>query len=68
MRCKPFRAFAAAVLALLVAFTMGAILKNHSGVMEFWQVPSAGHTGAFGREPEEFKRRVVEWFECYAQR
>lgn len=47
---------------------MGAILKNHSGVMEFWQVPSAGHTGAFGREPEEFKRRVVEWFECYAQR
>jgi fermentation-respiration switch protein FrsA (DUF1100 family) len=45
-----------------------AILKNHSGVMEFWQVPGAGHTEAFGSEPEEFERRVTEWFAKYSQR
>ena len=44
-----------------------AILKNHSGVMEFWQVPGAGHTGAFGREPEEFERRVTGWFSRYSR-
>lgn len=45
-----------------------AILKNHSGVVEFWQVPGAGHTGAFGREPEEFERRVTDWFLRYSGR
>jgi dipeptidyl aminopeptidase/acylaminoacyl peptidase len=45
-----------------------AILKNHSGVMEFWQVPGAGHTGAFGQEPEEFERRVTDWFSRYSQK
>ena len=44
------------------------ILKNHSGVMEFWQVPGAGHTGAFGREPQEFERRVTDWFSRFSQR
>jgi hypothetical protein len=39
-----------------------AILNNHSGVMEFWPVLGAGHTGAFRREPEEFERRVTDWF------
>ncbi len=42
-----------------------AILKNHSGPMELWQVPGAGHTGAFGADPEEFERRVTEWFSRY---
>jgi fermentation-respiration switch protein FrsA (DUF1100 family) len=45
-----------------------AILKNHSGVMEFWQVPGAGHTGAFGREPAAFERRVTDWFSRYSRR
>jgi hypothetical protein len=44
-----------------------AILKNHSGVMEFWQVPGAGHTGAFGQQPEEFERRVTDWLARYSQ-
>lgn len=41
------------------------ILKNHWGPMELWQVPGAGHTGAFGADPEEFERRVTEWFSRY---
>jgi dipeptidyl aminopeptidase/acylaminoacyl peptidase len=45
-----------------------AILKNHSGVMEFWQVPGAGHTGAFGQRPEEFERRVTDWFSRYSRK
>lgn len=44
------------------------ILKNHSGTMELWQVPGAGHTGAYGAEPEEFERRVTEWFARYSRR
>jgi uncharacterized protein len=27
-----------------------------------WEVPEAGHCGAFGTAPEEFERRVVGWF------
>ena len=44
-----------------------AILQNRSGVMEFWQVPGAGHTGALGREPQEFERRVNDWFSRYSR-
>ena len=45
-----------------------AILKKHSGVMEFWQVPGAGDTEAFGREPDEFEHRVVDWYSRYSKR
>ena len=45
-----------------------AILKNHAGVMEFWEVPGAGHTAAFGTEPEEFERRVTGWFTRYSRK
>lgn len=38
------------------------ILRSASGPIELWQVPGAGHTGAYGREPEEFERRVTDWF------
>jgi hypothetical protein len=44
-----------------------AILKNRSGVMELWEVPGAGHMGAFGREPEEFELRVTGWFSRYSR-
>ncbi len=43
-----------------------AILRNHSGPMEFWQVPGAVHTGAYPRAPQEFERRVTEWFSRYS--
>jgi len=29
---------------------------------ELWLVPRAGHIGAFSAEPQEFRRRVLEWF------
>jgi dipeptidyl aminopeptidase/acylaminoacyl peptidase len=45
-----------------------AILKNHSGVMEFWEVPGAEHTRAFATEPEEFELRVTDWFSRYSRR
>jgi len=43
-----------------------AIYKNRSGAMELWQVPGAGHTGAYRQAPEEFERRVVGWFAQYS--
>ncbi len=42
------------------------ILKHHSGIMEFWQVQGAGHTGAYGTQPAEFERRVTDWFAKYS--
>lgn len=42
------------------------IVRDHSGPMEFWQVPGAVHTGALGRAPQEFERRVMEWFSLYS--
>lgn len=45
-----------------------AILKNQSGVMEFWEVPGAEHTRAFATEPEEFERRVTDWFSRYSRK
>ena len=29
---------------------------------ELWIVPGAGHAEALGAEPQEYKRRVGEWF------
>ena len=30
--------------------------------VQLWEVPRAGHTGAFGTAPEEFEKRVLAWF------
>ncbi len=32
-----------------------------------WEVPGAGHCGAYGTAPEEFERRVVGWFEGHGE-
>ena len=45
-----------------------AILKNQQGVMAFWEVPGAGHTGAYGRAPREFERRATDWFAQFPDR
>ena len=34
---------------------------------EFWRVPKAYHTAALGYEPDEFRRRVLDFFERYRQ-
>ncbi len=38
--------------------------RNPSVVL--WEVPNAGHTGAVNASPEEFNRKVVEWFENHS--
>ncbi len=40
--------------------------RNPSVVL--WEVPNAGHTGAVNAFPEEFSRKIVEWFESHSQR
>jgi uncharacterized protein len=39
--------------------------KNPSDV-EVWKVPGAFHTGAHAVAPEEFERRVLEWFAVHS--
>jgi hypothetical protein len=39
------------------------ILHAVTGPKELWRVPGAMHTGALGAAPEEFRRRVVAFFE-----
>lgn len=38
------------------------ILREAAGPKQLWIVPGAGHTGAFGTEPAEFRRRVLAFF------
>jgi pimeloyl-ACP methyl ester carboxylesterase len=40
-----------------------AIYVAAIGPKSLWRVPGAGHTGAFGKAPAEFERRVVVFFE-----
>ncbi|HXY26244.1 MAG TPA: alpha/beta fold hydrolase [Candidatus Acidoferrum sp.] len=37
------------------------------GPKQLWEVPGAFHTAALGFQPEEFKRRVLEFFGAYSQ-
>jgi hypothetical protein len=39
------------------------IFRAAAGAKELWRVPGALHTGALGAAPEEFRRRVVAFFE-----
>ena len=39
------------------------ILRAASGPKELWRVPGALHTGAMGTAPEEFRRRVIAFFD-----
>ena len=43
------------------------IYKVARGPKGFWRVPNAFHTAAIGYEPEEFRKRVLEFFERYRQ-
>lgn len=38
------------------------ILASGHGRVELWLAPQTGHTGALGRWPAEFDRRVSDWF------
>jgi|SRR5271165_3155213 len=39
------------------------ILRAASGSKELWRVPGALHTGALGTATEEFRRRVIQFFD-----
>jgi pimeloyl-ACP methyl ester carboxylesterase len=39
-----------------------AIYRAAAGPKQIWLVPGAGHTGALGVAPEEFERRLMEFF------
>ncbi|HUJ39016.1 MAG TPA: hypothetical protein VLW54_00610 [Candidatus Acidoferrales bacterium] len=39
-----------------------AIYAAAIGPKEMWLVPGAGHTEALGRAPQEFERRVTQFF------
>lgn len=41
------------------------IYKAAQGPKELWRAPNAVHTGAIGLWPDEFRRRVLRFFEAY---
>jgi len=41
------------------------IYRAARGPKELWRVPNAMHTGAMGMQPEEFRRRVLAFFDTY---
>lgn len=43
------------------------IYRAARGPKELWRVPNAMHTGAIGVQPEEFRRRVLAFFERYRE-
>jgi pimeloyl-ACP methyl ester carboxylesterase len=38
------------------------IYQANPSQVTLWEIPNAGHTGAWGSRPKEFERRVPEWF------
>ena len=44
------------------------IFRAARGSKEFWRVPRAYHTAALGYEPDEFRRRVLEFFERHRKK
>jgi len=38
------------------------IYEQNPSAVTPWEVRGAGHTGAWGNQPREFERRVLEWF------
>jgi dipeptidyl aminopeptidase/acylaminoacyl peptidase len=39
------------------------ILESRNQAVRLWPVPGAKHTGASSAAAEEFKRRVLSWFD-----
>lgn len=40
-------------------------LVAHNPLLTLWEVPGADHCGAMSVAPEEFERRIVEWFQTH---
>jgi alpha-beta hydrolase superfamily lysophospholipase len=39
-----------------------SIYRSNPATVTPWEVPGAGHTGAWNSRPQEFERRLLEWF------
>jgi pimeloyl-ACP methyl ester carboxylesterase len=39
-----------------------SIHASNPAAITLWEIPAAGHTGAWGSRPQEFERRVTGWF------
>jgi len=39
-----------------------SIYEQNPAMVTPWEVRGAGHTGAWGNQPKEFERRVLDWF------
>jgi dipeptidyl aminopeptidase/acylaminoacyl peptidase len=48
-------------------FHSDEIQAANPGGIVLWKVPGAVHTGAYRAAPEEFRRRVEEWFESHGR-
>jgi dipeptidyl aminopeptidase/acylaminoacyl peptidase len=44
------------------------IRAKNLAVVQVWKVPGAFHTGAHKTSPQEFERRVLEWFAMHSQK
>ena len=42
------------------------LLEHCQGGVELWRVPGGGHCRALARQPEEFERRMCDWFRAPA--
>jgi alpha-beta hydrolase superfamily lysophospholipase len=40
-------------------------IASHNGRIILWEVPGAVHTGAWNAQPQEFERRVLDWFQTH---
>ena len=43
-----------------------SIHASNPVAVTLWEIPAAGHTGAWGSRPQEFERRVTGWFDSTA--
>ena len=49
----------------VLPFNSEEILAASHGNTELWRVTGAGHCGAWSSEPQEFQKRVLQWFDAH---
>ena len=43
-----------------------SIHQANPATVTLWEIPNAGHTGAWGSRPKEFEQRLPDWFDTAA--
>jgi dipeptidyl aminopeptidase/acylaminoacyl peptidase len=44
-----------------------ALLREANRRIQFWAAPNVGHWSASSDNPEEYRRRVLEWFAAHRE-